>query len=112
MNRPKYAIVKTTDSKDDVSSISPSSKGLECGFSRSRRSYLVHFIQSQSELFSQNSLSDKQTNSRTQSTHRKARLEPAIRDAQKVGQNVFSALNVRMDGQIRFECGYVWENQG
>ena len=31
MNRPKYAIVKTTDSKADVSSISPSSKGLECG---------------------------------------------------------------------------------
>ena len=31
MNRPKYAIVKTTDSKADVSSISPSSKGFECG---------------------------------------------------------------------------------
>ena len=27
--------------------------------------------------------------SQTQSTHRKARLEPAIRDAQKVAQNVF-----------------------
>ena len=31
MNRPKYAIVKTTDSKADVSSISPFSKGFECG---------------------------------------------------------------------------------
>ena len=34
---------------------------------------------------SQNSLSDKQT----KSTHRKARLEPAIKDAQKLAQNVF-----------------------
>ena len=31
MNRPKYAIVKTTDSKADVSSVSPSSKGFESG---------------------------------------------------------------------------------
>ena len=30
MNRPKYAIVKTTDSKADLSSISSSSKGFEC----------------------------------------------------------------------------------
>ena len=35
---------------------------------------------------SQNSLSDKQT----QSTPRKVRLEPATRDAQKLAQNVFS----------------------
>ena len=32
---------------------------------------------------------DELKHSRTQSTHRKARLEPAIRDAQKLGQNVF-----------------------
>ena len=29
------------------------------------------------------------TNKHTRSTHRKARLEPAIRDAQKLAQNVF-----------------------
>ena len=34
--------------------------------------------------FTQNS-----SNKQTQSTHRKARLEPAIRDAQKLAQNVF-----------------------
>ena len=38
---------------------------------------------------SQNSLCEKQTNSRTRSTHRKACLEPVIRDAQKLAQNVF-----------------------
>ena len=44
------------------------------GFSRSKRSHLVHFIQSQSV---------------TLCSHRKARHEPAIRDAQKPAQNVF-----------------------
>ena len=37
---------------------------------------IVHFTQNPS-------------NKQTQSTHRKARLEPAIRDAQKLAQNVF-----------------------
>ena len=38
--------------------------------------------------FTQNS-----SNKQTQSTHRKARLEPAIRDAQKLAQNVFPHRN-------------------
>ena len=35
-------------------------------------------------------LSVRNKHSRTQSTHRRARLEPAIRDAQKLTQNIFS----------------------
>ena len=49
-------------------------------FTRSKRSHLVHFTQNSS-------------NKQTQSTHRKARLEPAIRDAQKLGQNIFTPWN-------------------
>ena len=45
---------------------------------------------------SQNSLRDKQTNCRTQSTHRKARLEPAIKDAQKRCAERFSALKCQI----------------
>ena len=41
-----------------------------------KRSHLVHFTQNSS-------------NKQTQSTHRKARLELAIRDARKLAQNVF-----------------------
>ena len=51
---------------------------------KEQSSHLVYFIQSQSEL-SQN---DK-TIQFTQSTKRKAHLGPAIRDAQKLPQNVF-----------------------
>ena len=62
-------------------------------FTRSKRSHLVYFIQSQSEL------SQNDTNIRsqlTQSTNRKARLEPAIRDAQKRAQNVFPPLRLTL----------------
>ena len=56
------------------------------GFSRRKRSHLVHILFSLSQNFSQ-----QQTNTveHTQHTQRKARLEPAIRDAQKLAQNVF-----------------------
>ena len=63
------------------------------GFTRSKRSHLVYFIQCQSEL------SQNDTNIRsqlTQSTNRKARLEPAIRDAQKRAQNVFPPLRLTL----------------
>ena len=49
-------------------------------FTRSKRSHLVHF---------------KNKHSRHgQSTHRKARREPAIRDPQKLAQNVFPPWNL------------------
>ena len=41
----------------------------------------MHFVQNSS-------------NKQTESTHRKARLEPAIRDAQKLAQNVFPPWNI------------------
>ena len=37
--------------------------------------------------------SDNSSNKQTQSTHRNARLEPAIRDAQKLARNVFPHRN-------------------
>ena len=36
----------------------------------------------------------------TQSTHRKARLEPAIKDAQKLAQNVFPPEEQGMDFRV------------
>ena len=53
------------------------------GFTRSKRSHLVYFIQS----LGVRTLTER--HKPTQSTDRKARPEPAIRDAQKLAQNVF-----------------------
>ena len=54
---------------------------------RSKRSHLVHFTNKHSR--------------HGQSTHRKARREPAIRDAQKLAQNVFPPWTLRGEGEGR-----------
>ena len=44
----------------------------------------------------------------TQSTHRKARLEPAIGDAQKLAQNVFPPSNCEEGVQPRSQVPFVF----
>ena len=64
-------------------------------FTGSKRSLLVHFTQNSS-------------NKQTQSIHRKARLEPAIRYAQKLAQNVFPPWRCRQERRPWHTAEITW----
>ena len=51
------------------------------------------------------SLRTPATNKQTQSAHRKARLEPAVRHAQKLAQNVFPPWNLSQSVSQSLRCG-------